>query len=422
MTSTTFSQNGTTNGQADDTRHSIPSPSGKLSSRVDDRHNSASASIEAKATPEPTYHPAGRAVLDFTPLEPDWLRLVQSAFDHVCTGGGCPLPTLLEETRKRGIPDEAVRYVIQSEEEHGVDSNHLHCERNAQGVGFVWWSTAEGCLASVNELFAELSESDSCDAGQTKGPNSDFSESGYLSTKLRERGEQLGSADAVVLDACHTLNKRFRDGQSVSIHSLGRLVRRYHADVLAGRTVNSVISHLLSAGILRRKSVRGTPQVRLMQPFGGSQRQPSRWAVLTPHWELERLLRVCDKCCGRGFNHPSHVALESTVQAFMAAAYMTTKRDVRRSISKLVRAGVLIQCKDKGCPALRLSNEAHLVMRGDFETIDEARAKGLTTGYTPEQDKDAHSVNTPAVTAAEAHSGLQKALQYLTGVLRRKAA
>lgn len=92
-------------------------------------------------------------------------ELMWECFTAVSMGMVCLLPDLLIETRARGIADDDVRKFIASDE---VDRMHdcgksdsYCCMRSDKGVPYIECTTgSDGCLASSNELFAELFATD----------------------------------------------------------------------------------------------------------------------------------------------------------------------------------------------------------------------------------------------------------------------
>ncbi len=98
---------------------------------------------------------------DPDPPEPTLRDQVHAAFDRVALSLSCTLPMLLEETRRRGIADDAVSEVLLADETAAAGGTgtdmHFQCYRSNAGVFYITRDTGPtNQLATSTEGFAEL--------------------------------------------------------------------------------------------------------------------------------------------------------------------------------------------------------------------------------------------------------------------------
>ena len=282
-------------------------------------------------------------------------KLMNESFEAVATDFNCSLPDLLTETRRRGVTDKEVRHEISEDEtclaqQCGTEDCEFQCWRNSRGIGYIGRSNgASQSLASIGELFGELKP-------ERETPSHDL-----VSDRLRDRGEQLTELEAIILDVCQTLHRKFRHGQTVSTKQAQRVVMKYHPGMATCAEFKQAV-----AGMSKRRLCLLEPEgFRLVNHFGGP-REPlaqSRFAVLTNEDRLIEVLIACHHCVGVGFDTAQNVCQRSAVGALCRARHGLSNTGFKKRIKQLKAMGVLEEVSSKGSTAFRLTIEASQTMR-----------------------------------------------------------
>lgn len=279
--------------------------------------------------------------------------LLNEAFELVSTDFSCRLPDLLLETRRLGISDQKVRELI-SEDETGLASGSdvgdrkFSCWWNAKGIGYVNRNTgADGRLATINELFAELSESGP-PATYTGPPQS-------LSQLLLECGEELTEMEACILDTAQTLNKKFQHGTATGRRPLGRVVMKYHRQLGSYDKLTKASNALSNRGICRVEK----EQIRLIKFVDRKQNKDvSRFTKLVDDERLVEVLAACDDCVGSNFEMCQAMASRSAVSSLVIARFRVSKNVFKMRLRELYRLGILEAVTTRGNTSLRMTMEA----------------------------------------------------------------
>lgn len=310
----------------------------------------AAAGFQENKTPEP------ETSSEASPTREQTVRkLMNEAFEAVATDFNCLLPELLTETRRRGVTDEEVRHEISEDEtclaqQCGTEDCEFQCWRNARGVGYIARTNGTSqSLASIGELFGELK------------PERETSSHDLVSDRLRDRGEQLTELEAIILDACQTLHRKFRHGETVSTKQAQRVVMKYHPGMATCAEFKAAV-----AGLSKRRLCLLEPEgFRLVNHFGAPQEplSQSRFAALTREDRLIQVLIACDHCVGVGFDTAQNVSQRSAVAALCRARHGLSNFEFKKRIKLLKDTSILEEVTSKGAAAFRLTIEACVRMR-----------------------------------------------------------
>ncbi len=323
---------------------------------------------------------------------------VHDAFDHVGMGLSCLLPVLLKETRERGIHDDDVKGIIQSDEYYGVNGNGFHCERTAQGVGFVTVSSGGGAcrMASANELFAELEDQTQSDSSVFHPPSRIVLDAEHHGAVLSAgpladvlKRENLTDAEIAILETAQVMSNRFSRSRPVEWVQLQRVVVSFRREI-SNDDFEAALYRLVSREIV--EVLGGCPRlVRLTRETSGSPRQKTKFSRLQLSELEEDLLVACNQCSCKDFRKGGLVPRHAVLFVMMAR-HCRGRTSINKTIARLIATGIIEEVPGKSLKAetgvrgqtgLKLTNAARLVIRGHAETVAEDVAYQDTTAELP---------------------------------------